>query len=84
MESWLHNGNFNDPFLKNSSYSKVGIACACDKDSDVRCAFIFANALIGNEITDSAPKFMPYTAKASCPAMTGASSLFQTSTCSAS
>jgi len=83
MDQWLAASNFNDPTLKGTSYSKVGIACACDQGSHVRCVFLFGAVVIGNQITDKLPQFMPYTPIASCPALSGSPTLFSSSTCTA-
>jgi len=55
MDTWLAAGNFNDATLKGTTYLKVGVACSCDATSQVWCAFIFGDYLIGNEITDKIP-----------------------------
>lgn len=55
MDAWLAAGNFNTANLKDTTFLKVGVACSCDATSEVRCAFIFGDYLIGNEITDKIP-----------------------------
>lgn len=84
MDTWFQAGNFNDADLKDTTYTHVGIACSCDNAaSGVRCVFMFSKYFIGKEITDSAPKFLPYTAAPGACASTPTANLFTPSACAA-
>jgi len=64
MEEWLSSGKFNQENLKDDTFKYAGIACSCDfqQENQVLCVFLFSSCLIGNNIYDSEPVFIPLTA----------------------
>ena len=62
METWLASGKFDQENLKDESYKYAGIACSCDSSEVVRCVFLFSSCLIGRDVFDTVPVFIPLTA----------------------
>lgn len=61
METWLASGKFNQENLKDETFKYVGIACSCHFTDVVNCVFLFSSCVIGNEIFDTTPAFIPLT-----------------------